>query len=89
MEHALPPNSITVDALINEFRQTVQSLPARYARRLRTVYERLEHWLHLRDQVGRVAETTITDLQLENACLRFDLDMTKRELQQRKAEEDG
>lgn len=89
MEHAFPPSGLSATVLVNEFKQVVEALPARYSRKLRVVYERIEHWMHLRDQVGRVAETTITDLQLENSCLRFDLDMTRRELDETRKQGDG
>jgi hypothetical protein len=81
MRHAVPPEGISVDVVLAQFRRALQELPARHGRRLMLLLDRLEHWVRLRDAAARTAEGAINDLQLENACLRFDLDVTRRELE--------
>lgn len=84
MNHGMPPNAFESmpDHLLSEhLKLAVANLPARYRRRLAGLCDSLDHWLHLRTQAMRAADELIADLRLENTYLRFDLEATRRELE--------
>ncbi|MFO0949216.1 MAG: hypothetical protein U1D30_25445 [Planctomycetota bacterium] len=64
---------------IEQMRQAIGELPVKNRRTLMLLCERLGHWFHLQNEANLHAQTTAEELRLENLCLRFDLEVTRRE----------
>lgn len=76
---------------VKQLQQAIWNLPRKDQGRLTLLGERLAHWIHLQNEANRLAYQMVDDLKLENACLRFDLEVTRRERDESRgrAEEPG
>lgn len=78
--HGLPAG-----LFIEQLRQSIGELPVKYRRPLILLCERLGHWFHLQNEAIQHAQSSAEELRLENLCLRFDLEVTRKERDERRS----
>lgn len=72
-------DGLAAGVFVQQLGEAIRELPLKYRPSLLTLTERLGHWFHLQSEAARLAREVAEDLQLENYCLRFDLEVTRRE----------
>lgn len=72
-------DGLAAGVFVQQLGQAIREIPLKYRPPLLVLTERLGHWFHLQNEAARLAREVAEDLQLENHCLRFDLEVTRRE----------
>jgi hypothetical protein len=80
MQKITPSQNAMAQPATEQLRQAAAQLPARYQKKFESICDRLETWIHLQNEALREVSEAAGDLRLENLCLRFDLDVTRREM---------